>query len=739
IVHVSIKEREPKFISRIREEAPYLLQPREDSTDTRPRFVEREGIQSCAILVLKTPPDGEVVGCLFVNYAEQKDFGRAENRGLRQLAISVASAVAVGIKIARLHGRIQHDLQRSRDELKALRAVNRSIAKNLKEPDVQQTCSEVLKQAQDVLGVEVGDVTIWNPQERLLEVVSQRGYPCNSPMEGVRLGVGVVGMVGRTKKPARFDSVADVPNYKCVHPQTQSEMTYPMLDLSTENLLGVINVEHHKKKAFSERDEEFLRTLAVQGAIAIHTLYAHERLQLQLRNARCLAKVAARIQWAQSEQDQHKRERTIFSVLLTGLTAKQGLGFSRALLFLPEPSGCHCRGAMARGAMSLERAQENWQRLLIEERDRNPDEFLDELLDRAASEAVNDVAVGDELTSVVKGLTLELPAEHKTLRSRWAEHANQPEFLYTTDNHPLGVQLQCLYPDDKRRALALVPIGRDTPVALIVLDRCFIHDEQVIDPLYEAAIRAFAELAATSIESSRVRALRDTRWAAHAIAHSLKKTFLSMQQESGTISGLLQSTLARKPELSQRLNCLGSHFKAMSDLLEDIDAVGQPKVLHREEFELTAELHAIVETHQTVYRSCPVKLNLPNSEVILTADRSLLKRMVLELWSNADRALVEDLTRTPEICINVHVALGNVELSVQDNGPGIAAEIVGRQYDPFISGYRSSGVGLAIVHDSVVRHGGRIDYTQLNPGAQFTVTLPLKSHESTPAPPVASI
>lgn len=71
-----------------------------------------------------------------------------------------------------------------------------------------------------------------------------------------------------------------------------------------------------------------------------------------------------------------------------------------------------------------------------------------------------------------------------------------------------------------------------------------------------------------------------------------------------------------------------------------------------------------------------------------------------------------------------------IQISVQDNGPGVSADEQERIFEPF---YRSTqqrrfpqglGLGLSIALDSVVAHGGTLIYTD-NPtgGSQFTITL----------------
>jgi GAF domain-containing protein len=57
----------------------------------RREFLDREGIQSCAILALRAAEEN--VGCMFVNYRVQKHFGEYERRVLSALAASAAIAI----------------------------------------------------------------------------------------------------------------------------------------------------------------------------------------------------------------------------------------------------------------------------------------------------------------------------------------------------------------------------------------------------------------------------------------------------------------------------------------------------------------------------------------------------------------------------------------------------------------------------------------------------------------------
>jgi C4-dicarboxylate-specific signal transduction histidine kinase len=85
--------------------------------------------------------------------------------------------------------------------------------------------------------------------------------------------------------------------------------------------------------------------------------------------------------------------------------------------------------------------------------------------------------------------------------------------------------------------------------------------------------------------------------------------------------------------------------------------------------------------------------------------------VVLNLVENARDAIAG----RPDGSIVVTTRRGDagdrVELVVEDNGPGVAAELRDKVFAPYFTtkqGHGGTGLGLAIVHRIVSDHGGRI-------------------------------
>jgi CHASE2 domain-containing sensor protein/signal transduction histidine kinase len=124
-----------------------------------------------------------------------------------------------------------------------------------------------------------------------------------------------------------------------------------------------------------------------------------------------------------------------------------------------------------------------------------------------------------------------------------------------------------------------------------------------------------------------------------------------------------------------------------------------------------------------------VRGTYPDEEVLIRGERSLLARMLVNLVENAIR-----FSKSGQV---VMVTVSSVQsdgqslsaVSVADNGPGIAPERLQQLFQRFQSsgpGKASGGIGLglALVHTTVVRHGGTIDCTSSDKGTTFEIRLP---------------
>jgi two-component system OmpR family sensor kinase len=148
----------------------------------------------------------------------------------------------------------------------------------------------------------------------------------------------------------------------------------------------------------------------------------------------------------------------------------------------------------------------------------------------------------------------------------------------------------------------------------------------------------------------------------------------------------------------------------------------QPCDLAQIVVEAAGELGPVSSNHE-------ISLDINPAKVLGSRDE--LHRMAINLLENALRHT------PPGTAIRASVLTrpdGKVQLSVEDDGPGVPAELVPNLFERFVRGAgdrgSSSGLGLAIVQAVAGSHGGGVVLEPHAPGAtgaRFVVTLPAYS------------
>jgi signal transduction histidine kinase len=86
-----------------------------------------------------------------------------------------------------------------------------------------------------------------------------------------------------------------------------------------------------------------------------------------------------------------------------------------------------------------------------------------------------------------------------------------------------------------------------------------------------------------------------------------------------------------------------------------------------------------------------------------------------------------DESYMPKLKVGTRLENGRVQISFEDNGPGIPEEIKDKILQPFFTtkkGTEGTGLGLSITHDIVKAHGGELEIeTAINKGTKFIIKL----------------
>lgn len=114
----------------------------------------------------------------------------------------------------------------------------------------------------------------------------------------------------------------------------------------------------------------------------------------------------------------------------------------------------------------------------------------------------------------------------------------------------------------------------------------------------------------------------------------------------------------------------------------------------------------------------------------ITCSPSQINQVLLNLVNNAAQATNDDATGA----VTLRTGIGDADqvfIDVEDNGHGIAPEVLPKIFDPFFTTKevgKGTGLGLSIVYKIIAQHGGRIAVvSKVDVGSRFTVMLPIKA------------
>ena len=158
--------------------------------------------------------------------------------------------------------------------------------------------------------------------------------------------------------------------------------------------------------------------------------------------------------------------------------------------------------------------------------------------------------------------------------------------------------------------------------------------------------------------------------------------------------------------------------------LRDFVAKGQ---VEREMVDLDELAGIILRLQIDAARERGVALRLVGSEVRplrARIDRVGVEQALANLVLNAIEAVSAG---TGQVVVVVARRGGMATLVVEDNGPGVAAEIAERLFEPFeTTKPRGMGLGLPLAREIAAQHGGRLSWRPVSPhGAAFELELPL--------------
>ncbi len=420
--------------------------------------------------------------------------------------------------------------------------------------------------------------------------------------------------------------------------------------------------------------------------------------------------------------------------LLTVVTASQGLGFNRAMLFWKDDESMSINGQSAIGPENDQEAERIWKELAEQE----PWLDLRELVLRGLSSRPEDAALAGRIRSVTLA---DDDTGSRFARALWERQELHGEEL----NHPADRAI--VEHLDLQHFITLPMIRAERSLGFLLVDNRFsgvsLVPEQV-DLLHVLTRFATSILENLILQESLERSLNRSK-AITAVLSEIRRRV--NRAEKLATSGELSATVAH--EIRNPLTAIGGFSRRLqrSENLSDDDrrtvqvitdeALRLEEILgrllssvKREELQVrNASLNDLVNDISSLLRDRVAEAGIALvSELAedlprITLDDRRMRQVLLNLVQNA----IEAIQGRGEIRLETERDGNWVLLHVADDGVGMDRELQQKVFRAFYTTKDTgTGLGLALARRIVRQHGGELSVeSESGLGTRFSIRLPL--------------
>lgn len=268
-----------------------LTQQSQMSSDVtkNPNFVKKADEKTKSELSVPLMKGGRVIGVLDLQSDEVNAFDESDVT----LGETLSSQIAAAIENARLYNQAQDEIEeRLKAEKQARRRatqadlINEISTKVSSELDVQKLLTQIVNSVRDAFDYYGVLLLLLDKKKNMLTLEAVAGGYAKYFSVGevaLEIGQGMVGHAALTKKVQISGNVDENPHYvRRAEEKTKSEISVPII--SGDKVLGVLDIESEELNAFDESDITVLTTISSQIATALENAHLYQQAQLEIHD-----------------------------------------------------------------------------------------------------------------------------------------------------------------------------------------------------------------------------------------------------------------------------------------------------------------------------------------------------------------------------------------------------------------------------------------------------------------------
>ena len=269
-------------------------------------------------------------------------------------------------------------------------------------------------------------------------------------------------------------------------------------------------------------------------------------------------------------------------------------------------------------------------------------------------------------------------------------------------------------------------------------DRLAVHKEKL--SLFFSQVALCLQIEAEKEE--RIRHIKSARLDAAAV--TARSVIHEVNNPLGIIKNyvkILGLKLPEKHPAQEELSIISEEIDRVKLLMMDLSAFSKPQSRSRETLDINHMLGgflALIDRSLAEPLGIELSFHPDNTLPVILSMKNNIKQAVLNILKNGIEAVKSGgRLEVSTHCLNAGGRLrsealsedvDSIEITIQDNGPGLPETIRTHIFEPFYSTKKGdhAGLGLAIAHSSIAEIGGTLTWSSITgKGTRFSIILPV--------------
>lgn len=221
---------------------------------------------------------------------------------------------------------------------------------------------------------------------------------------------------------------------------------------------------------------------------------------------------------------------------------------------------------------------------------------------------------------------------------------------------------------------------------------------------------------------------------AAGVAHEINNPLAIINQKTGLIEDLLQISgdFDEKDTVQHNLKSIDASVERCKIITHRLLGFARRTDILHEQMNINVVIREVLQflENTMLYNRITLDLQLHDNLPPIFSDRVQLQQIFLNIINNAMDAIGKDGT----VSIITSMVAGEVRVVIQDDGAGIAQDLLPYIFGPFFTTKetgKGTGLGLSITYGLIKKMGGDITVrSNVGKGTAFTITLPMDSEQT---------